>query len=156
MPVDNVDHAFIQSLAIITWLEDTHLDSQLLCVIFDCTWIHALVLPIACEIHPPTNSSVLCFLVNDFGASQAQKFDCYWYLYKLQIDFAKLNRHVVNLYVINLHIVQATPTSEFCFGKQSAVINATLISDTHNAWYFQGRRDKQPNLDTYRCLCDTA
>lgn len=70
--LDDGEHVFTQSLAIIEWLEETVPEPALLPrAAADRAHVRALALSIACDIHPLQNLRVLSYLRTALGQDQA-------------------------------------------------------------------------------------
>ena len=119
--VDDNGMELSQSLAILTYLDETHPEPRLLP---DDTEAKARILEfssvIACDIHPVNNLKVLSYLQNELGASAEQKLAWYahWIAEGLTAAEALLARQ---------------PQSAYCFGEAPTLADVCLVPQIANA-----------------------
>lgn len=134
---------FSQSLAIIEYLDEIHPEPALLPgAPADRARIRALALAVACEIHPLNNLSVLNYLTDSLGASEAARTA--WYRHWVEQGLATLER-----------LLAADPrTGDFCHGDTPTLADCCLVPQVFNARRFACRLDHVPTVMRIhdRCL----
>ena len=114
-----------QSLAICEYLDQTHpLPPLLPSDAVARARIRALVLAIACEIHPLNNLRVLNYLTTTLGISEAQKLA--WYHHWIRLGFSALE----------VQLVHESATGIYCHGDTPTLADVFLVPQMANARRF--------------------
>jgi maleylpyruvate isomerase len=130
------DHYLSQSLAIIEYLEETHLEPRLLPeAAIDRAYVRALALQIACEIHPLTNLRVLKYLTAELGVSEEVKFA--WYKHWITSGFQ----------VLEARLARDGRTGMLCFGDKPTLADLCLVPQIFNAHRFEIDMSPFPTLE---------
>lgn len=129
------DQVLTQSLAIIEYLDETHLQPPLLPADpLGRARVRALAQDIACEIHPLNNLRVLRYLVHDLKLSEDDKNR--WY------------RHWVEtgLEVVERQLAGHPQTGRFCHGDAPGLADCVLVPQIFNARRMDCRTDHVPTV----------
>ncbi len=123
-----VDHGQVltQSLAIIEYLEETHLQPPLLPK--DAPGrarVRALAQVVACDIHPLNNSRLLKYLERELHADEAARNT--WYRYWVVEGFTALEKLLAG----------NSRTGKFCHGDQPTLADICLVPQVFNAKRFE-------------------
>jgi maleylacetoacetate isomerase len=132
-----------QSLAIIEWLDETHLQPPLLPP--DAAGrarVRALALAIACDIHPINNLRVLNYLTGTLGATEAQKNG--WYRYWCDVGFEALETQLAREKV----------TGAFCHGGSPTLADICLVPQLANARRVELDLSLYPTLLRIEAACN--
>ena len=114
-----------QSLAICEYLDQTHpLPPLLPGDAVARARIRALVLAIACEIHPLNNLRVLNYLTTTLGISEAQKLA--WYHHWIRLGFSALEAQLAH----------ESATGVYCHGDTPTLADVFLVPQMANARRF--------------------
>jgi maleylacetoacetate isomerase len=124
--VDDRGRAFIQSMATIEYLDETHPEPPLLPKDPEARWyVRAVAQIIGCDIHPLNNVRVLKYLKGPF-AIDAARVDREWYghwiaegFHDLEGFFAQHKRH-----------------GRFCLGDRPTLADVCLVPQVFNAERF--------------------
>ena len=119
------DATLTQSLAILEYLEETHLAPALLPA--DAAGrarVRALSLSVACDIHPLNNLRVLNYLTGTLGATEAQRTD--WMLHWMALGLA----------AIEAQLVSDAQTGLCCHGDTPTLADCCLVPQVFNARRF--------------------
>lgn len=119
--VDDNGMELSQSLAILTYLDETHPEPRLLP---DNTEAKARILEfssvIACDIHPVNNLKVLSYLQNQLGASAEQKSA--WYAHWIAEGLTAAET-----------LLARQPEFAYCFGDAPTLADVCLVPQIANA-----------------------
>jgi maleylpyruvate isomerase len=132
-----------QSLAIIEWLDETHLQPPLLPP--DAAGrarVRALALEIACDIHPINNLRVLNYLTGTLGATEAQKNG--WYRYWCDVGFEALETQ----------LAREKSTGAFCHGGSPTIADICLVPQLANARRVELDLSLYPTLLRIEAACN--
>ena len=116
---------FIQSLAIIEWLDETQPGAPLLpSDAAQRAWVRALSQTIACEIHPLSNLRVLKYLTGALGLDEQRKLD--WV------------RHWTGngLAAVEALLARRAHQTTFCCGERPGMADCVLVPQAFNAERF--------------------
>ncbi len=119
------DATLTQSLAILEYLEETHLAPALLPA--DAAGrarVRALSLSVACDIHPLNNLRVLNYLTGTLGATEAQRTD--WMLHWMALGLA----------AIEAQLARDPQTGLCCHGDTPTLADCCLVPQVFNARRF--------------------
>lgn len=122
MPTLDVDgELFAQSTAILEFIEETWPDPPLLPADAVARGrVRAFAQHVACDMHPLHVSRVRNYLMDAFGASEAQTHD--WYRHWVSVGLAALEE-----------ILRRRPReSEFCFGDRPTLADLYLVPEVMN------------------------
>lgn len=139
--LDDGDHIFSQSPAILEWLEDTHPQPALLPA--DATGravVRAMMAIIACDIHPLNNLRVLKYLKHDLGQDQAA-IDA-WVARWITAGFDAFEEMI------------ARHGKGFAFGARPTFADCCLIPQVYNAQRFGVDLTPYPLIRAVNEACD--
>ncbi len=126
---------FIQSSAIIEYLEETYPNPSILPTSSTArAYVRALAQIIACEIHPLNNLRVLNYLIESFDCSDSQKRD--WYRYWVYEGFTAIEKF------IETH----NHKGKFCYRDNPTIADIFLIPQVYNANRFECDMNKFPHI----------
>jgi maleylpyruvate isomerase len=135
---------FIQSLAIIEYLEERHPQPPLLPDTPEArARVRAIALAIACDIHPLDNLRVLRYLMRTVGASEEVKDE--WYRHWID----------VGLSVLETQLGRDSATGEFCHGDTPTLADCFLVPQLANARRANIPLDRYPTLTRIEARCNT-
>ena len=124
-----------QSLAICEFLDQSYPSPPLMPVdAVARARVRAIVLAIACEIHPLNNLRVLNYLTGTLGLSDAQKRT--WYHHWIALGFSALERQLST----------EAATSVFCHGDTPTLADVFLVPQMANARRFDLDLSPYPTL----------
>jgi maleylacetoacetate isomerase/maleylpyruvate isomerase len=124
-----------QSLAIIEYLDEQHLEPPLLPGgALARARIRSLALDIACEIHPLNNLRVLRYLVRDMKVDEEAKNA--WYRHWVEQGLATVERRLAG----------EPQTGRFCHGDAPTLADCVLVPQIFNARRFDCRLDHVPTV----------
>jgi len=127
------ERRFVQSLAIVDWLDAAHPEPPLLPADADArAQVLALALTVACDIHPLNNLRVLKYLSGPLG--QPQEARDAWY------------RHWVAEGLAALEALAAPQAGRFLFGDAPTLADLCLVPQLYNARRFEVPLDRFPVL----------
>lgn len=116
------DHALVQSMAIVEYLDETHPEPPLLpATPLDRAYVRAISQSIACDIHPLNNLRVLRYLKHTLGASEEVKDG--WYRHWVESGFASLDAV----------LTREGKAGRFCFGDTPTLADICLVPQVFNA-----------------------
>jgi maleylacetoacetate isomerase len=141
--LDTGTQVLIESLAIIEWLDETYPSPPLLPADPDGrARVRGIAQTIACDIHPITNLRVLAYLMQHFGADEAQKKA--WY------------RHWVNegLAAVEKQLAHDDRTGRFCHGDTPGLADCCLVPQVFNARRFECPLDDLPAIRRIVDACE--
>ncbi len=142
--LENGGDLMTQSLAICEYLEETHPSPSLLPVDSVArARVRALVLSIACEIHPLNNLRVLNYLTGTLLITEEQKAS--WYRHWIEIGFAALE----------IQLARDSATGIFCHGGSPGLADVFLIPQMTNARRYDVDLTRYPTLLRIDTLCRT-
>jgi maleylpyruvate isomerase len=134
---------FIQSLAIIEYLEERHPQPPLLPDTAEArARVRAIALAIACDIHPLDNLRVLRYLMRTVGASEEVKDE--WYRHWID----------VGLSVLETQLGRDPATGEFCHGDTPTLADCFLVPQLANARRVNIPLDRYPTLTRIEARCN--
>jgi maleylpyruvate isomerase len=119
------ENVITQSMAIAEYLEEKYGGQKLLPD--DAAGrarVRSLCQEVACDIHPLNNISVLNYLVNDMGLSEADKLR--WYKHWI----------AVGLRSIEATLSDGPQTGTFCHGDELSLADVFLVPQVYNAQRF--------------------
>src|SRR5262249_34462323 len=120
------DQTFIQSLAIIEYLDETHPDSPLLPRdAAERARVRALAQIVACDIHPINNLRVLRYLTRNFGRGEDDI--AVWYNHWIDEGFRALEPLLAD----------DPRTGVFCHGDAPGLADVALVPQVVNAERYQ-------------------
>lgn len=137
------EHALMQSLAILEYLEETRPEPPLLPrAPADRAHVRALAQLVACEIHPLNNLRVLGYLTDTLGVSEEARTR--WY------------RHwvAVGLEALEAQVARDPRTGRFCFGDTPGLADCCLVPQLANARRFQCDLAGYPTLTRIEAACN--
>ncbi len=118
-------HAFVQSLAILEYWEETHPTPPILPQGAAArARVRGLALMIACEMHPLNNLRVLNYLTGTLGVSEDAKLA--WYRHWVKLGFDALEPMLAN----------SAETGIFCHGDAPTMADICLVPQVFNAKRF--------------------
>lgn len=134
VPALEIDgRTFVQSLAIIEYLEATHPEPALVPADpADAAHVRALALVVACDVHPLNNLRVLKYLSGPLGQPQEARDD--WY------------RHWVSEGLAALEAMAAPSAGRFLFGDSPTLADICLVPQLFNARRFDVKLGEYPTL----------
>lgn len=133
---------FIQSPAIIEWLEEKFPNPPLLPKdINDRAHVRALAAIVGCDIHPINNRRILEKLKKDFGADQ--KIVDQWCGQWISAGFD----------AIEALLVQSKKSGKFCFGDTPTVADVYLIPQVESARRFNVDLSAWPLISAIEANC---
>ncbi len=139
--IDDGDHVFGQSPAILEWLEETYPTPGLLPAdIAGRAHVRAMMAIIACDIHPLNNLRVLKSLKHDLKAEQSQ-IDA-WVARWITAGFDALEEMI------------ARHGKGFAFGHQPTFADCCLIPQVYNAQRFNIDLAPYPLIRAVNMACD--
>jgi maleylacetoacetate isomerase len=143
VPALDVDgEVFIQSLAIIEWLDETHPDPPLLPRdAAERAHARAFAQAIACEIHPLQNLRVLGYLRQDLRLDEAAVG-------------AWLGRWLGEGLAACEALLTARPARRFCFGDSPGLADVCLVPQMFSADRFGVDTSAYPRLREVRAACE--
>ena len=131
-----------QSMAICEYLEQTHPLPPLLPANATArARVRALVLSIACEIHPLNNLRVLNYLTGSLGISEGQKLA--WYHHWIQLGFGALETQLAS----------ESATGIYCHGDAATLADVFLVPQMANARRFDLDLSPYPTLVRIDATC---
>ena len=120
--LDSDDGFFVQSLAIVEYLEERYPDPALLPQGFAArAYVRAAAQLIACDIHPLANLRVLRYLKRELGQEQ-EAIDT-WYRHWVEDGFARLEAFVVS----------EGRSGRYMFGDSPTIADCCLVPQMFNA-----------------------
>jgi len=120
--LDSDDGFFVQSLAIIEYLEERHPDPPLLPQGFaPRAYVRAVAQLIACDIHPLANLRVLRYLKREMGQDQ-EAIDT-WYRHWVEDGFARLEAY----------LLAERRHGRFVLGDSPTIADCCLVPQMFNA-----------------------
>jgi maleylacetoacetate isomerase len=127
------DGTFIQSLAILEYLDETHSTPALLpASAADRAHVRALCHTIGCDIHPVNNLKVLSYLTGEMGLTEEQKLR--WYHHWIGQGFTALEAQL------------AKTAGTHSFGDSLTLADACLVPQVYNALRFKADLTPYPIL----------
>lgn len=138
-----VDGDFVlnQSVAILDYLEDKIPNPPLYPADAGLrAQIKALVLDIACDIHPLNNLRVLQHLSGHLGHSEQQRDD--WYRHWLRVGFTALEAKLQHT------------AGAYCFGDTLTMADIVLVPQVYNAYRYQLPMTEFPLIDAIAKRCN--
>lgn len=137
-------HIISQSLAIISYLDETYPNPALLPQNpLDRATVKSLALIVACDMHPLNNLRVLNRLKNQFQANETQVTE--WYHHWLKSGFDALEAK----------LQQIKRSQPFCFGNTVTLADLCLIPQVYNANRFHFAMDNYPLIMEINAHCLT-
>lgn len=137
-------HIISQSLAIISYLDETYPNPALLPQNpLDRSTVKSLALIVACDMHPLNNLRVLNRLKNQFQANETQVTE--WYHHWLKSGFDALEAK----------LQQIKRSQPFCFGNTVTLADLCLIPQVYNANRFHFTMDNYPLIKEINAHCLT-
>ena len=119
------EHTFLQSLAILEYLEETHPTPALLPPDAPArARVRALAQTIACEIHPLNNLRVLQYLTQELKIDDVAKTA--WYRHWVTLGFTALESLLAS----------SSHTGAFCHGNTPTIADCCLVPQVANARRF--------------------
>lgn len=129
------DHALVQSMAIVEYLDETHPQPPLLPGnALERAYVRGLAQSVSCDIHPLNNLRVLKYLKHTLGASDDVK-DA-WYRHWVQQGFASLETT----------LAREGKAGRFCFGDTPTLADICLVPQVFNAQRFQVDLQPYPTI----------
>lgn len=123
-----------QSMAIIEYLDETHLTPALLPADpWGRAQVRALAQSIACEIHPINNLRVLKYLVGPLQQDEAAKLT--WYRYWVRQGLESFERQLLALDAARAQ--QGLPVSTLCYGDNPTLADCVLVPQIFNGQRFE-------------------
>jgi len=120
-----------QSIAILEWLEETHLERPLLPnTLSGRVRVRSLMGQIASDIHPLNNLRVLKYLENTLHLSSEDKLK--WYQHWVDIGFTALEQQLTD--------------EKYCYGEEVTLADVCLISQVYNALRFNVGMTPYPKI----------
>ena len=133
---------FIQSLAVIEYLEDIYPEPNLLPKDpIEKQRVRALSQMIACEIQPLNNLRVLNYLTNECHLNEKQKIS--WYTHWISIGFEAIEKKLKN----------ESFTGIFCHGDKPTMADICLVPQVYNAKRFNCDLTKYPIIQRIDATC---
>ncbi|HEX6549561.1 MAG TPA: maleylacetoacetate isomerase [Gammaproteobacteria bacterium] len=131
-----------QSLAIIEYLEETHLNPPLLPKNpVARARVRALAQIVACEIHPVNNLRILKYLEKEFGIDEIGRKQ--WYRHWVIEGFEALEK-----------LLASSPeTGKFCHGDQPTLADLCLVPQVFNARRFEVDMSRFPAIARIDAAC---
>jgi maleylacetoacetate isomerase len=127
--------ALTQSLAIVEYLEETHLQPPLLpASALDRAHVRSIALAIACDIHPINNLRVLRYLKHELNVSDEDK-DA-WYRHWCE----------QGLQAIETTLARDACTGKFCYGDTPTLADICLVPQIYNARRLNSNLSATPTL----------
>jgi maleylpyruvate isomerase len=121
--VEHDGHAYVQSLAILEWLDERWPDPALMPrALDDRAIVRGMALTIAADIHPLNNLRILKYLKNELGQPQAQIDG--WIAHWIQEGFAALE------------VLVERHGDGFAFGVTPTIADCILVPQVFNAERF--------------------
>jgi len=137
-------HAFVQSLAILEYLEETHPTPPILPRGAAArARVRGLALMIACEMHPLNNLRVLNYLTGTLGASEDAKLA--WYRHWVKLGFDALEPMLAD----------SQETGVYCQGDAPTVADICLVPQVFNAKRFDCPLGDYPTIMRIYEACET-
>lgn len=139
-----VDGNFVlnQSVAILDYLDDRIPNPPLYPADVGLrAQIKALVLDIACDIHPLNNLRVLQHLSGQLGHSEQERDD--WYRHWLKVGFTALEAKLQHT------------AGTYCFGDTLTMADVVLVPQVYNAHRYQLSMGEFPLIDAIAQRCNT-
>ena len=137
------DRSFIQSMAIIEYLDEVYPDPPLMpAEAHGRAYVRAVSQIIGCDIHPLNNVRVLKRIGAQFGADEAATKA--WYQYWIAEGLAGLESYVVG----------ADVSRRFCYGDAVTMADVCLVPQIFNAQRFECPLEDYPVLNAIfeRCM----
>jgi maleylpyruvate isomerase len=132
---DGATHTLTQSLAIIEYLDELHLQPSLLAPnAVDRAYVRSLALSIACDIHPLNNLRVLRYLTGELKVSEEQK-DA-WYRHWCQ----------QGLQALETTLARDPRVGKCCYGDTPTMADCCLIPQLYNARRFNCDLSTMPTI----------
>jgi maleylacetoacetate isomerase len=133
---------FLQSLAIIEYLDETHPEPPLLPGHpADRARVRALAEIVACDIHPINNLRVLRYLAKPLGHDEAAVKD--WYNHWIRLGFEALEQILAG----------DGMAGEFCHGDQPTVADICLVPQVANAARYKLDMSPYPTIARINAHC---
>ena len=128
-------HALGQSLAIMEYLDETHVEPPLMPRDpLGRARVRALAQAVACEIHPLNNLRVLQYLGNDLKVDEATK--AMWYRHWITVGFTAIEAMLAN----------HPSTGTYCHGDMPGMADCCLIPQVANSRRFDTPLERFPTL----------
>ncbi|TMO61003.1 maleylacetoacetate isomerase [Pseudoalteromonas aurantia] len=129
-----------QSLAILEWLEETHLDTPLLpSNSWEKAQVRSFCYAIASDIHPIDNLRVLKYLSGELTATDEQKST--WYRHWIIEGFSSLEA------ILGEH--------DYCFGDKPSLADICLVPQVFNALRFKVDMSLYPKISAIYARCNS-
>lgn len=140
--LEDRDKVFIQSLAIIEYLEEFYPEPSILPPNSNArAYVRAIAQIIACEVHPLNNLRVLNYLTDSLNCSddQKRKWCCYW-IYE-------------GLAAIEKFLEGHNSKGKFCYGDNPTLADIFLVPQVYSAKRFDCDISKFPNIKNINEEC---
>jgi maleylacetoacetate isomerase len=135
-------HALGQSLAIMEYLDETHVEPPLMPRDpLGRARVRALAQAVACEIHPLNNLRVLQYLGNDLKVDEATK--AMWYRHWITVGFTAIEAMLAN----------HPSTGTYCHGDMPGMADCCLIPQIANSRRFDTPLDAFPTIRRIEQAC---
>ena len=140
--IEDSGHVFIQSLAIMEYLEETHPTPAILPrAPADRARVRALSQIVACEMHPLNNLRVLTYLTKQLDVSEQAKLA--WYRHWVALGFTALEG-----------LLAGHPqTGRFCHGDSPTMADICLVPQVFNAKRFDCPLSAYPTVMRIHDTC---
>ena len=130
-----------QSVAIIDYLEQKFPNEPLYPLEIKArAQVQALMLDIACEIHPVNNLRIQQYIVAELGASDEQKLA--WSYHWMSKGFTAIEKKLQKL------------SGKYCFGEQVTIADLCLVPQVYNANRFKLDMSSYPTINSIVDNCN--